>query len=44
MAERPGPDLERVRETLKDERETIERETDEEAEPEEIDEDSENGG
>ena len=44
MAERPGPDLERVRETLKDERETMERETEEDVAPEEIDEDSDNGG
>jgi hypothetical protein len=39
MAERPGPDPERVRETLKEERETVERETDEGPAPEELDED-----
>jgi hypothetical protein len=44
MAERPGPDPERVRETLRDERETIERETEEDAAPEELDEDPDNGG
>jgi hypothetical protein len=41
MAERPGPDPERVRETLRDEREVMERETPDEPAPEELDQDSE---
>jgi hypothetical protein len=40
MAERPGPDPERVREQLREEREMVERETDEDLAPEEPDEDS----
>jgi hypothetical protein len=41
MAERPGPDPERVREQLKEEREMVERETDNGPPPEELEEDSE---
>jgi hypothetical protein len=38
MAERPGPDPERVREQLREEREMVERETDDGPAPEELEE------